>query len=148
MADPTSVTFFGPLDAVVGPWMEYLLLVLAVATLLTRKVEHDAHQRQAEDGDDDALSRHPLHVFTLWGLVLASLYYTTLHLHAGVVLTTLVVGVFLADFFEFEARKVELREGHSLERPTSAVVLSLVALLYASYLSLFFLVEPYWSAIV
>jgi hypothetical protein len=147
MADPTSVTFFGPLDTVVGPHMEFVVLALVVANLLTRKVASDAHRRQARD-DEAALSRHPWHSFTTWGLLLASLYYTTLHHHAGVVMTMLVVGVFLADFFEFESRKVEVREGHALERPKSAILLGLVALLYASYQSLFFLIQPLWDSVV
>jgi len=146
MADPTSVTFFGPLDAVVGPYMEYVLLALVVANLLTRKLANDAHRRQARE--DEALSRYTPHVLTTWLLVLASLYYTTLHHHAGVVLSMLVVGVFIADFFEFEARRVELREGHPIERPKGAIVIGLVALLYAAYITLFFLVEPFWNAVV
>jgi hypothetical protein len=147
MADPTSVTFFGPLDTVVGPHIEYVVLALVVANILTRKVASDAHRRQARDDEAD-LSRHRLHSFTTWGLLLASLYYTTLHHHGGIVLTMLVFGVFLADFFEFESRKVEIREGHALERPKSAIVLSLVALLYASYQSLFFLIKPLWTSVV
>jgi len=148
MADPTSVTLFGPLDTVLGPWMEHVLLVLVVAWFLTRKVAHDAYRRQAREGDAEALERHPLHTFTTWGLILGSLYYTTVHHHSGVVLSTLVIGTYIADFFEFEARKVEVREGHTLERPKGSLALGVVALLYAAYLSLFFLVEPLWNAVV
>jgi len=143
-----AVTFFGPLDTLVGPYIEEILLVLVVSNILTRKLAHDYHQRQAADDDTESLSRHPLHVFSMWGLTLASLYYLTIHHHAGFVMTTLVLGVFVTDFFEFEARQVELREGHGLERPKAAVVASVVALLYVGYHSVFFLLKPFWSAVI
>lgn len=146
MAGP-SVTLFGPIDALVGPYAEYVVLVLAVANLVTRKVAHDAHVEQADDGAE-AISRHPLHVGSSVLLVLTSFYYTTLHQHAGIVLSTLVLGVFISDFFEFEARKVEARNDMEIESPNASLVASAVMLLYAGYLSLFFLVEGYWNAIV
>lgn len=148
MADPTSVALFGPLDTLVGPWVEYVLLVMLVASFLTRKMAHDAHRRQAREGGDEAIARHPLHVFTMWGLVLGSLYYTTIHHHSGVVLSTLVIGTFLADFFEFESRKVEAREDRQLDLPKGSLALGAVATLYAAYISLFFLVAPVWNAVV
>jgi len=147
MAEP-SVTFFGALDAVVGPYAEHVVLVLLLATFVTRKLAHDRYRRQAEDGGAEAISRHPAHVAATWLLVLASLYYLTLHHHSGVVLATLVLGLFLADFFEFEARKVEAREDRPLERPKGALTAAALTLLYAAYLSLFALVAPYWNAVV
>jgi hypothetical protein len=36
----------------------------------------------------------------------------------------------------------------TMERPKAALTASFVALLYASFQSLFFLVEPVWTAIV
>jgi hypothetical protein len=148
MADPALVPFFGPLDTLVGPYMEYVLLALTVAFFLTRKVEHDAHRRQAEEGGAEAIERHRLHTVTLWGLLLSSLYYTTIHHHSGIVLTVLVLGTFIADLFEFEARKVEAREDRPLELPKGSLAAGSVALLYVAYLTLFFLVKPVWSAVV
>jgi hypothetical protein len=144
-----SVTLFGPLDQFLGPYIEYVVLVLAVASFLTRKVAFDAHrQTAAEEGDDEAIQRHPLHVVTIWGLVLASLYYLTLHHHSGVVLSTLVLGMFISDFFEFESYRVDVREDRLLDRPKAAIAANVVVLLYALYISLFFVVAPLWNAVV
>lgn len=146
MVDP-SVAIFGPLDTYLGPYMEYVLVALAVLTLLTRILQHNSIKRQVQSGAED-LDRSLLHFLTMGVFVLAALYYTTLHQHSGVVISTLVVGTFIADFFEFEARNVEAREGHDIEKPKGATVVALTALLYAAYLSLFFLIEPYWNMVV
>jgi len=147
MAEP-SVTFFGPIDTLLGPHMESLLLVLVIANFVTRKLANDRHRRQAADGGAEAVSRHPAHIVTSWLLVLGSLYYLTLHHHSGVVLSTLVLVTFIADFFEFEARKVEAREENPIERPLGAVTAGMVALLYSAYLALFTYVQPIWSSVV
>jgi len=147
MAEP-SVTFFGPIDTLIGPHIEYVLIALVLANFVTRKLANDRHRRQAAEGGAEALSRHPAHVATSWLLVIGSLYYLTLHHHSGVVLSTLVLTTFLADFFEFEARKVEAREENPIERPKGAITAAFVTLLYAAYVSLFFLVQPVWSSVV
>jgi len=109
----------------------------------------DADKRTAtESGDDEAIQRHPLHVGTTWGLVLASLYYLTLHHHSGMVLSALVLGMFLSDFFEFEAYRVDVREDRSLDRPKAGIVANVFVLLYAAYVSVFFVVAPLWNAVV
>jgi hypothetical protein len=146
MADP-SVTLFGPVDAILAPYIEYAVLAMVVLNFISRRVAHSAHERQAEEGVE-ALSRHPFHSFTSWGLVLLSFYLLTLQHHAGIVLSALAVGTFLADFFEFEARKVEVREGKDLEAPKGALVAATLTLLYSGYLSVFFLIKPFWSSIV
>jgi len=146
MVDP-SVALFGPLDTLLGPYMEYVVFALALLTLLTRKVQHDSIKSQVRDGAE-SVDRHPLHTFTMGGFVLSTLYYLTLHHHSGMVLATLVVGVFVADFFEFEARNVEAREDHDVDAPNGATVIAITALLYAGYISLFFLIKPYWNMVV
>jgi hypothetical protein len=146
MADP-SVTLFGPVDALLGPYIEHAVLAMVVLNFISRRVAHSAHERQAEEGAD-ALSRHPFHSFTSWGLVLLSFYLLTLHHHAGIVLSALVLSTFIADFFEFEARKVEAREGMDLEAPKGAIVAATVTLMYSGYLSVFFLLKPIWSSVV
>jgi ABC-type xylose transport system permease subunit len=143
-----SVTLLGPLDAVLGDWMEYVLLVLVVANLVTRGIAHRSHVRQAAQNGADAVTRHPAHVASNVLLILASFYYTTLHQHSGVVISMLVVAMFLSDFFEFEARKVEARRDVDLERPKSAIAASVLVLLYAAYISLFFIIEPIWSGVI
>lgn len=143
-----SVTIFGPLDTIVGPYIEWVLLVLAAANLATRALAHNRHVDQAEDGGAENISRFVPHQAVNVVLVLAAFYYATLHAHGGIVASVLVIGVFLSDFFEFEARKVEARRDIPLERPKSGIAASLLLLLYAAYQSLFFLIEPFWSAVV
>ncbi|MDZ7702749.1 MAG: hypothetical protein U5J98_12205 [Halobacteriales archaeon] len=138
---------FGPLDALVAPVIEYVVLVLVVANMGTRLLAHRAHVEQADSGAD-ALSRHRLHEASNALLVLGSFYYLTLHLHAGTVLSVIVLGTVLADFFEFEGRQLELRQDWALERPKAALVGSGLALAYAAFQSLFFLVKPFWELIV
>jgi protein-S-isoprenylcysteine O-methyltransferase Ste14 len=147
MAEPI-VTLFGPLDTVVGPYVEHVVLVLVVANFVTRKLANDRHRRQAAEAGAEAVSRHPLHVASTWLLVLVTFYYLTLHHHSGVVLASLVLGLFLADFFEFEARKVEAREDRAIETPKGAITAAGLTLLYSAYLSLFFVVQPLWNSVV
>ncbi|MFD1589239.1 hypothetical protein ACFR9U_19855 [Halorientalis brevis] len=147
MAAP-SVTLFGPLDTVLGGQIEYVLLALAVVNIGTRAYQHRKHVKQADEGGAEAVSRSPLHVASNLALVLAAFYYTTLHYHGGMVASALVVGLFLTDFFEFESRKVEARRGIPIERPKGAIAASILALMYVSYQSLFFLIKPIWSAII
>lgn len=146
MADP-SVTLFGPIDTLLGPYIEYAVLAMVLLNFVSRRVAHSAHQRQAEEGED-ALSRHPFHSVTSWALIVLSFYFLTLHHHAGMVLSVLVLGTYLADFFEFEARKVEVREGMDLEAPKGAIVAATLTLLYSGYLSVFFLLKPIWTSVV
>lgn len=141
------VKLFGPVDAVLGPYIGYVLLVLLLANIAGRAIEYERIVEQAEEGAD-AVSRHPLRVGTNVLLVVGSFYYLTLHHHGGMVFSILVLGLFLTDLFEFEARKVEARRGIDIERPKGAIAASVLALLYISYQTLFFLVKPYWSAIV
>lgn len=143
-----SVTLFGPLDTVVGPYIEWVLLALAVGNLLTRSLAYRKHVAQAAEGGADAVSRYIPHEVANVALALAAFYYATLAPHGGIVMSTLVVGAFATDFFEFEARKVEARRGLDLERPKAAIAASGLVLLYAGYQTLFFVIEPFWSAIV
>ncbi len=138
---------FGPLDAVLAPVIEFLLLALVLANLGTRYAAHRSHVRQAEE-EVESLERHRVHELSNGLLVLASFYYLTLHVHAGTVLSVLVLGTVVADFFEFEGRQVELRQEWELEPPKGAIVGSLLVLSYAAFLSLFFLIQPYWDQIV
>ncbi|WP_336002529.1 DUF7313 family protein [Halorientalis halophila] len=143
-----SVTLFGPLDAILGGQMEYVLLALAVLNIGTRLFAHRSHVKQADEGGAESISRNPIHAATNVLFVLAAFYYATLHAHSGVVISVLVVGVFIADFFEFEARKVEARRGIEIERPKGAIGASLLALLYAGYLAIFFLFEGVVSSVI
>jgi hypothetical protein len=143
--------FLVPLDPLVAAEsiIPFVVLALVVANMVTRLLAHRTHVRQAEEGDDDELlSRYTPHTATTVLLVLASFAFLIVAPHGGMVMSVLVLGVFLADFFEFESRKVEARNEMTMERPKAALTASFVALLYAGFQSLFFLVEPIWTAII
>jgi hypothetical protein len=150
-----EVRIFGPVDGVLAAELgigeivaiEAVVLALVLANFVTRKVAHDRHVRQAEEGAE-AVSRFLPHELTNVLLVLGSFYYMTVAHHAGMVLSVLAVGLFLTDFFEFESRKVEARREIPLERPKGAIVASLLVLSYAGYKTLFFLVEGPFNAVV
>ena len=144
--DP-SVTLFGPVDTYLAPVIGYVMLVLIVLNMIGRGVEYNRIASQAEEGAE-AISRNPLRVATNFLLVVGGFYYLTVERHAGMIVSLLVVGLFLTDFFEFESRKVEARQGWEIERPWGAIGASTVALLYITYQALFFVVSPYWNAVV
>ncbi|WP_181686165.1 DUF7313 family protein [Halorhabdus salina] len=142
------VSLFGPLDALVGDHIEYVLLAVVLANFVTRALAHRRHVRQAAEGGADAMMRFLPHTISNILLVLVSFYYLTLHHHAGIVTSVLVLGLFITDFFEFEARKVEARRDIPIERPKGAIAASLLTLTYAAYQSIFFVIEPAWQALV
>ncbi|MFB6102731.1 MAG: hypothetical protein ABEJ73_09210 [Haloplanus sp.] len=136
----------GALDAL-EPYIAHVVLALVVVNMFTRIRAHAVHERQVEDGAEE-LSRYLPHSATSIALVLASFAFLIVEPHGGMVMTVIVVGLFLSDFFEFESRQVEARNDMTFERPKGAVAASLLALLYAGYQSLFVFIQPVWSAIV
>ena len=145
------LSLFGPVDAVLGsgepPLIVYVLVVLAVANVITRTISHRSNVNQARDGAD-AIEQHPAHIATTILLILGSFYLGTVELHSGMVLSVLVVGMFVTDFFELEARRVEARNDRAIGRPNGAIAASVLVVLYAAYLSVFFVIAPLWNAIV
>lgn len=138
----------GALEAVAGV-LPFAVLVVVLANLLTRVLAQRTYVRQAdEDDDDEAVSRYLPHEATNVLLVLLAFAMTIVQPHGGLVLATLVVGLFISDFFEFEARRVEARNGMEIEKPKSAIFASVLVLAYAAFQALFFLVEPYWGQVV
>jgi hypothetical protein len=151
----TQVNVFGPLDNIlaieigIGEVLviEAILLVLVLANLATRHLAHNKHVEQAEEGAE-AVSRFIPHEITNVVLLLGSFYYMTVDYHPGMVLSVLVLGMFLTDFFEFESRKVEARRDIEIESPKGALVASLLVFAYIGYQVLFFIIEGPFSAIV
>jgi hypothetical protein len=143
-----SVPVFGPVDTLLGPYIEYVLLVLVLVNLGARAAEYSRHVRQAEEDGAEAITRHPLRVATNFLLVVGAFYLATVEYHAGMVFSVLVVGMVIADLFELESRKVEARRDIDIERPKGAIAASLFTLAYISYTTLFFVVAPVWDAIV
>jgi hypothetical protein len=143
-----ALSLFGPLDAL-GTDVKWLILGLAVVNMGTRMYAHNQHVRQADDSEDaEELSRTLLHEGTNVLLLLAAFYMATVAYHGGVVMSVLVVGLVITDFFEFEARKVEARKDDPLDRPNGALVASLLVLGYAAFQALFFLVEGVIAEII
>ena len=145
------LTLFGPIDALLGGSehapVVYVLIVLAVVNVLTRAIAHRSHRKQAREGAD-AIRQHPIHVAATIALILATYYLATVELHSGIVLSVLVVGMAVTDFFELEARRVEVRNERPIGRPNGAIAASVLVVLYAGYISLFFVIEPLWNAVV
>ncbi len=151
-----TVNLFGPVDNLLGGELgfgegvlviEGVLLALVVLNFVTRNMAHRAHVSQAEDGPE-AVSRYLPHEVSNVALVLATLYYTTLEQHAGVVMSMFVLGLFITDFFEFEARTVEARREIPLERPKGAIFASAFVFLYAAYKVFFFAIKGGMASIV
>ncbi|SFR41091.1 hypothetical protein SAMN04487947_1093 [Halogeometricum rufum] len=143
--------FLVPLDALeaVEPVLKYVILGLVLVNIVTRLLAHRSHVKQVRDDDDETLSRYLPHTASTLLLVFASFALLLLEPHAGTVLSVLVLGLFLADVFEFESRQVEARsKSLDLERPKAALGASVLVLMYAAYQSLFFLVADYWNLVV
>jgi hypothetical protein len=136
----------GALESVAGA-LPYAILVLLLATFVTRHQAHDRHKQAAREGAE-ALERYTPHVAISVLLVFACFLYMVVHPHGGMVLSILVLGMVVSDFFEFEARQVEARNEMALELPKSAIIASFVALLYALYQSLFWVIKGPWEAVV
>lgn len=150
-----SVTLFGPLDTIFGSTgpgdvlvIEYVLIALVVANLLTRQLAHRRHVSQYKSDGAEAITRLTAHTVTNVLLVVTSFFYMTLAAHGGMVMSVLVLGAVITDFFEFESRKVEARRGLDLDRPNGAIFASFLVFLYAAYQSLFWLIAAPWDAII
>ncbi|SNZ02530.1 hypothetical protein SAMN06269185_0045 [Natronoarchaeum philippinense] len=142
-------TMFGPLDLLL-PYVEYVFLVLVLVNAVTRFLAQRHYVDQYQDGGAEALDRYLPHDVSNVLLVLGAFYFTTITLHAGTILSVLALGVFVTDFFEFEARKVEARREDPLQRPKGALAAWTLVLAYALFQSVFVLIEQtaFWSSIV
>ncbi len=149
-----SPALLGPID-VLGEEViagvaiiEFVLLGLVVVNLLVRALAHRSYVSAAREEGADALSRSVALDVTNILIVLGGFYYITIHVHGGVVFTTLAIGLMLTDFFEYESRLVEARQELPLERPKGALVASTFVFLYIAYQSLFFVIQPLWELVV
>lgn len=139
-------TLLGPLDAL-EPYIAGLLVALVLVNMGTRILAFWSHQHQAKDGPE-AITRYLPHELSNVALILASFYYLSVHHHGGLILSTMVLMLFITDFFEYEARLVEAREERELERPKAAITASVITLGYALFQAAFWIVAPVWNAIV
>lgn len=130
-------------------WIPYVVLALVVLNVITRFLAHRKHKRQAGEGDDgESITHYPLHAASTVLLILASFAFLIVEPHGGMVLSALVLGMFVADLFEVESRRVEARNGLPFERPKSAMFVWVLVFLYAAYESVFFLIAPVWNQVV
>lgn len=142
------VSLFGPVDRVLSGYITYALLALLIVNMIARAKEYGQVKRQANEDGPEAVTRDPIRVGTNFLLVVGSFYYLTVHHHGGMVFSILVLTLFITDLFEFESRKVEARREIEIDAPKGAIAASLLALAYIAYQTLFFLVAPYWNAVV
>lgn len=140
--------FLAPVEVLeaAAAWLPFVVLALVALNLGTRFLAHRHHRSQAVA--DEELTRYVPHVASTAGLIGASFLFTVVEPHGGIVLSTLVLGAFVADFFEFEARRVEARNEMTVERPKAALTVSALVVLYSAYQALFFVIEPLWSSVV
>ena len=124
----TPLEFLVPLGALesVAGVLPYVILVLVLGSFLTRHRAHQTHKRAADDGVD-AVERYTPH---------------------SALSIVLVLGMVVADFFEFEARLVEVRNDMELEAPKSAIGASVLALTYAAFQALFWIIKEPWEMII
>ena len=141
--DPS--TMLGPIDYL-APYIAYIVLVLVIVNMATRHLQHRQHKQAAQSGAE-SITRHQAHLASNVLLVVATFYLLSVDYHGGMVLGVLVIGLIITDFFEVESRAVELRNGEELEAPKAAIFASGLVLLYAFYLSLFFVLEPAWRVV-
>ena len=123
----------GPIDAIFFPIIEPILLIGAVANLVTRLLAHRSHIKQNEE-EKGSLQRFVIHEISNGVLIIFSLYYMTIHHHGGMILSLMVLAMVLADIFEFEARLVESRGGMEIELPKGSIVGSALVLTYVLYI--------------
>jgi len=123
----------GPIDAIFFPIIEPILLIGAVANLVTRFLAHRSHIKQNEE-EKGSLQRFVIHEISNGVLIIFSLYYMTIHHHGGMILSLMVLAMVLADIFEFEARLVESRGGMEIELPKGSIVGSALVLAYVLYI--------------
>ena len=144
----SSVALFGPVDTLLAPVLIYVLLALVVVNIASRAFEYRQITDQVDDGDEDEhVARNSIRVATNFLLVVAAFYFMTIDRHTGMIFSLFAVGVFLADFFEFEARRVEARQGWPIERPWGSIGASMLALAYVVYQILAEFL-PFWNLVI
>ena len=128
--------------------IEFVLLGLVSVNLIARFFAHRSIVRAAREHGPEGMTRSTFLEATNFLIVLGGFYYMTVHLHGGVVFTTLAIGLLVTDFFEFESRLVEARTEVPIERPKGAFVASAFVFMYIAYQSLFFVIQPVWELVV
>lgn len=136
-------TMFGPLDVVLyDQVILYVLLGLVVLNAITRMIGHRRIRRQSESDGVEAVTRFVPHTVANALLFVGAVYYTTVSLGAGIILTFFVVAMIVADVFEFEARLVDIRNDREFDLPKGAITAWAIVAIYVAYRALDFVVDP------
>jgi len=129
----------------VGPIAPIAILVLIIANIGTRILENRRQAYQAEH--DEPLTRHPLNTFTTMGLVTMALLFVLYRPISGMIMIIPIVGLFIADVFEFEGRRVEADNDLEFEWPKATLLAAAITVIYAMYYALDPLYSPYLDLI-
>ena len=125
----------------VGPSIPIAIFVLVIANIGTRIKENRMQARQAKNGEE--ITRHPLNTFVTMGIVTLGLLFVVYRPTSGMILMLPIIGLFIADVFEFEGRRVEADNDLDFEWPKATLFSLGLALIYAAYYALAPLYGPY-----
>ena len=125
----------------VGPSIPIAIFVLVIANIGTRIMENRMQARQAKNGEE--ITRHPLNTFVTMGIVTLGLLFVVYRPTSGMILMLPIIGLFIADVFEFEGRRVEADNDLDFEWPKATLFSLGLALIYAAYYALAPLYGPY-----
>lgn len=129
----------------VGPIVPIAILVLVIANIGTRIKENRMQARQAENGEP--VTRHPLNTFVTMGIVTLGLLFIIYRPVSGMIMMVPIIGLFIADVFEHEGRRVEADNDLDFEWPKATLFSLGLALIYASYYAFRPLYGPYLDLI-
>ncbi len=129
----------------VGPIIPIAIFVLIIANIGTRIKENRMQATQAEAGEK--ITRHPLNTFVTMGIVTLGLLFTVYRPVSGMIMIIPIIGLFIADVFELEGRRVEADNDLDFEWPKATLFSLGLALIYASYYALAPLYSPYLDLI-
>lgn len=124
----------------VGPIVPIGLLVLAITNIGARILENRRQSWQADN--DEPITRHPLNTFTTMGIVTLGLLFVLYRPISGMIMMIPIFGLFVADVFEFEGRRVEADNDLEFEWPKAALFASGITVIYAMYYALTPLYAP------
>lgn len=126
----------GAVEGALTTALPFIVFVLAIVNVITRLIAHRTHVSQANENGAEGIERHSLHTLTTLALVLVTFVYILVSLDTGIVLATFALTMFVADFFEFESRRVEARTDRPIGAPKAAIGASLFVIAYAGFVAI------------
>ena len=129
----------------IGPIIPIAILVLVVANIGTRIKENRMQARQTKNGEE--LTRDPANTFVTMGIVTLGLLFIVYRPVSGMIMMIPITGLFIADVFEFEGRRVEADNDLDFEWPKATLFSLGLSLIYAAYYALAPLYGPYLDLI-